>query len=219
MGDRFRDKTVSAYTRIVKDYPLSPRVEEAKAKLQSMEAPVPEPDPVAFARMKYEIENRTKSGMMGHLWGMFRHGPDVSAAAKSGSPSMESYQPSIPASVPQPAPVSTGVTGGTADVSVSTVTDSTALDSKPDARQNPPKPGSEGQAQPAQGQAAPAPAQGQAQPAAPGQAQGQPAVAPRGHGGSGPGCGERRESLADEPACGQAEKAQEGKGQVAPYRR
>src|SRR5580765_7612390 len=33
MGDRFEDKQVAAYQRIVKDYPLSPHVEDARAQL------------------------------------------------------------------------------------------------------------------------------------------------------------------------------------------
>lgn len=136
MGDRFDDRVAHAYTRIVRDYPLSPRVEEAKQRLMAMNRPVPEADPVAFARMKYELENRENPGMMHHFWGIFRKSPDVHMAAKSGTPTMQSLRPSVPASVPGvPQP---GVTDVSADVSVSTVTDSTALDTQPDARQNPP---------------------------------------------------------------------------------
>lgn len=153
MGDRFRDRQVAAYTRIVRDYPLSQWADEAKAKLESLEAPIPEADPVAYARMKYELENREKPGMMSHFWGMFRKSPDVSAAAKSGSPAMDGFRPTIPPSVPAPSGTTTGVT---ADVSVSTVSDSTALDTKPDARQNPPKPEQPGAAQDQSGQQAPA---------------------------------------------------------------
>ena len=36
-----------------------------------MKRPVPEADPVAYARMKYEMENRTKPGMMSHALGVF----------------------------------------------------------------------------------------------------------------------------------------------------
>lgn len=139
MGDRFDDRVAHAYTRIVRDYPLSPRVEEAKQRLMAMNRPVPEADPVAFARMKYELENRENPGMMHHFWGIFRKSPDVHMAAKSGTPTMQSLRPSVPASVPGvPQP---GVTDVSADVSVSTVTDSTALDTQPDARQNPPAAG------------------------------------------------------------------------------
>lgn len=68
--------------------------------------------------------------------GLFSKSPDVTHAAKSGTPAMERTQPTIPASVPVPAAAGAGVT----DVSVSTVNDSSTLDSKPDARANPPKP-------------------------------------------------------------------------------
>jgi outer membrane protein assembly factor BamD len=135
MGAQFRDKSAEAYARIVRDYPLSPLVEEAKKKLLAMEKPVPEPDPVALARMKYELENYDEPGLMSHFWGVFRKHPDVSAAAKSGTPAMTSLRPTVPASVPE---VGAGGTGVTADVTVSTVSDSSALDTKPDARQNPP---------------------------------------------------------------------------------
>jgi outer membrane protein assembly factor BamD len=154
MGDRFRAQTVAAYTRIVKDYPLSEYAEDAKLRLKNLEAPIPEADPVAYARMKYELENRENPGAMSHFWGMFRKSPDVSAAAKSGSPPMTGYRPTVPVSVPSTA---SGTTGVTADVSVSTVSDSSALDSQPDARQNPPKPEEPaGQPQAPGAQAAPA---------------------------------------------------------------
>lgn len=139
MGPRFRDKSGAAYARIVKDYPLSPLAELAKKRLVGMEMPVPEADPVAYARMKYEIENRTKPGMMSHMWGVFRKSPDTSQAAKSGQPPMTGLRPSIPASVPPP-PSGTGA-GVSTDVTVSTVSDTTALDTQPDARLNPPKDG------------------------------------------------------------------------------
>src|SRR6266545_4721176 len=130
MGDRFENQASAAYSRIVREYPLSPRADAAKEKLLAMKRPVPEADPVAYARMKYELENRTKSGTMSHVWGVFRKSPDVSLAAKSGSPQMQGMRPGIPASVPAPA----GSTGVSADVSVSTVGDSSALDKNPDAR-------------------------------------------------------------------------------------
>ena len=49
MGDRFENQEALAYTRIVRDYPLSPHVEESKARLQAMKRPVPEADPAALA--------------------------------------------------------------------------------------------------------------------------------------------------------------------------
>ena len=135
MGDRFEDKTAAAYTRIVKDYPLSAHVDEAADKLKAMNRPVPEADPVAYARMKYELDNREKIGMFSHVLGMFKHNPETRTAAKSGTPAMAANRPTIPLSVP--AALTASTVGGTSDVSVQTVTDPTALDTKPDARQNP----------------------------------------------------------------------------------
>lgn len=135
MGPRFRSKHIEAYVRLVRDYPLSPLVEAAKKRLLALEQEIPEPDPVALARMKYELEHMEKPGLLSHFWGIFRKSPDVRMAAKSGTPTMEPYRPQIPVTVPTTAAGSTGVT---AEVTVAPVTDSTALDTKPDARRQPP---------------------------------------------------------------------------------
>jgi outer membrane protein assembly factor BamD len=150
MGPRFREKSVAAYQKVVREYPLSASVDEAKRRLQAMEAEIPEADPVAYARMKYELENVTERGTMAKFWGTFSKSPDVSHAAKSGQPTMTSLRPTIPVSIPVPGATAPGA--GVTDVTVSTgASDTSALDTKPDARLN----------QPAQGQASPnAPATG-----------------------------------------------------------
>jgi len=138
LGPRFRDKTIGAYQKIVRDYPLSARVDEAKDRLKTMEGEIPEPDPIAIARMKYEQENVVKQGMMAPFWGVFRKSPDVSLAAKSGNPAVTSLRPSIPVSVPS-AEIAAG--GATADIQVGTVGPNSALDTQPDARANQPQSG------------------------------------------------------------------------------
>jgi len=134
MGPRFRQKGIAAYQRIVREYPLSPLVEQAKKRLEEMEAEIPEPDPVAYARMKYELENATKKSLWAKMWGPFSKSPDVSRAAKSGQPAMERLRPTIPPTVPAAAAGEGGVT----DVTISTEVpaSSTALDTLPDARQS-----------------------------------------------------------------------------------
>ncbi len=132
MGPRFRQKSGEAFAKIVREYPLSSLAEDAKKKLNEMEMPVPEADPVAVARMKYEQANYQKPGIMAPVWNVVKKGPDTHMAAKSGEPSMTPMRPSVPVSVPA-APGSTGFSG---DVTVSTVNDSSALDTKPDARQS-----------------------------------------------------------------------------------
>jgi len=132
MGTRFKPQSVKSYQRLVKDYPLSSYVDPAKKRLRDMEAEVPEADPVAVARMKYEQENKTKTGMMHDFWSIFSKSPDMTMAAKSGAPAMTNARPSIPVSVPVPA----GAAGGVSDVGGTVLTGASALDTKPDARQS-----------------------------------------------------------------------------------
>lgn len=168
MGDRFEDRTAAAYTKIVKDYPLSPRVEEARKKLEGLGRQIPEADAVALARMQYEIDNREKQSKLSAVASIFSKSPNVRMAAKSGAPPMTGLRPSIPVSVP---PAAAGTAGGgagavTNEVTVSTVTDSTQLDNAPDARRNPPAAGAaattpEGAAPAAAAPAAPLPTNAQ----------------------------------------------------------
>jgi outer membrane protein assembly factor BamD len=144
MGTRFRQKSGEAFARVVREYPLSPYAEDAKKRLQSMELPIPDADPVAYARMKYELENRNKAGMTSQALGVLKRGPDVRAAAKSGTPAMTSLRPTVPVSVPVPA--ATGAPGFSGEVTVAPITDPTLLETKPDARQNPPASQPEGAA-------------------------------------------------------------------------
>jgi outer membrane protein assembly factor BamD len=162
MGPKFRNKAGEAYARIIRDYPLSSYADSAKNKLKDMELPIPEADPVALNRMKYEEENRTKQSLVRKTLDPFLHGPDTHMAAKSGTPTMNQPRALVPASVPTPA----GAPGFQGDVTATTVTDSSALDTKPDARQNPPAQGAEaGAAAPAPAGAAPAPAGTESAPA------------------------------------------------------
>ncbi len=133
MGTRFRQKAGAAYSRIVREYPLSGLVEDAKKRLVTMELPVPDADPVAYNRMKYELENRDKPSMTSHALGIFKSGPEVRTAAKSGAPALTPLRPSIPASVPLPADAAGA--GFSGEVTGSQVTGTSALDTQPDARQ------------------------------------------------------------------------------------
>ncbi len=137
LGPRFRQQQGDAYARIVRDYPLSEYVDAAKKKLKEMEMPIPEADVAALNRMKWEQENRVKPGIVSRTTGFLRRGPDVSDAARSGEPAMTTLKPSVPPSVPQPGATAGGFSG---DVTATTVTGPSALDTNPDARANPPKP-------------------------------------------------------------------------------
>jgi outer membrane protein assembly factor BamD len=137
MGDKFENQQVLAYQRIVKDYPLSIHVEDARAQLEVMKRTVPEADTVAMARMKFEMENHTKPGKMTNFWSLFRSHPDMSQAAKSGEPPMAGYRPTIPASVP-PAAANPGGTGtGENVVSISNPGSDSEIDKGKEVRANP----------------------------------------------------------------------------------
>lgn len=133
MGPKFKDRSILSYQKLVREYPLSPLVAEAKQRLKGMEAEIPEADPVAVARMKYEQENATPRGRFSSAMGIFQRGPDMSAAAKSGQPAMSTLRPGTPASIPPP-PGAAGVTDVTVSTAAEGAANPTALDTQPDAR-------------------------------------------------------------------------------------
>lgn len=138
MGTRFRTKAGDAYARIVKDYPMSSYADQAKKRLNELELPVPQADRAAYDRMKWEKEHRVKPGMISRNTQFLKRGPDTSKAARSGEPAMTSVRPTVPVSVPQPAGAVSGING---DVTA-TVSTNPETPTKPDARMNPPTPGS-----------------------------------------------------------------------------
>ncbi len=102
------------YSRIVSEYPLSPLVEDAKGQLTALGIPVPQPNPEALARMQKEKElERERPGILGRSLGLFKGGPDVSTAARSGKPNLE--PPAEPVGVSQ-----TLTAGGNLSVGVAT---------------------------------------------------------------------------------------------------
>jgi outer membrane protein assembly factor BamD len=141
LGDRFENQQAAAYARIVQEHPLSPQADPAKLRLEAMGKPVPEVDPVAYARERFELENREKRGFLGKAWVPFSSHPDLLLAAKSGAPSMEALKPGIPASVPLSATGTQGTsatpgagTPGTGEVTGVIVDKSNLVDKLPDAR-------------------------------------------------------------------------------------
>jgi len=61
-----------------------------------MKRPVPEADPVALSRMKYEKENIAKRSLISKTTGPFNDHPNLNAAAKSGTPVMGRLSPTVP---------------------------------------------------------------------------------------------------------------------------
>ena len=132
MGDRFEKPEGDALAKIVKDYPLSEHVEAATARLKALNQPVPQADPQAYARMKYELEARQKPGILHRGVAPFESRPETWMSAKTGDPAMKSLRPPTPVSVPKDA---TGGPTGISDVTGSQiVTNTDAFDKAQDAR-------------------------------------------------------------------------------------
>jgi outer membrane protein assembly factor BamD len=135
MGKNFDDKSARAFSKLVREYPLSGRVKDAKDRLAGMNRPIPDPDPDAVARMQYELDNRGRLGMMGHAFGIFSKRPNVELASKGGKPNLTVAPPVIPEGMPTPAGAGAG--GVSAEVGATTITGPSALDTQPDARAKP----------------------------------------------------------------------------------
>jgi outer membrane protein assembly factor BamD len=135
LGSRFRKQEGEAYSEIVRNYPLSDYADDATKRLKELELPVPEPDKTAVAHMQYEKDHRVKPGIIARDTLFLKRNPDMSTAARSGDPAMTTMRPSVPPLVPQPAGAGGGFNG---DVTATAVGNSNALDTKPDARANPP---------------------------------------------------------------------------------
>jgi outer membrane protein assembly factor BamD len=80
------------YSKIVKDYPLSELVPEAKKKLVAFKVPVPQPDPKQLEWMRAEAAApREKPGLLGKPMTLVKNGPgkEKIVAARTGTPNME----------------------------------------------------------------------------------------------------------------------------------
>ncbi len=137
MGDNFENQQVEAMTKLVKEYPLNSHVGEAGARLKAMGRPVPEADPVAYARARHDLDNRQRRSFMSKVWGPFSAHPDLTNAAKSGSPTMASFHPGVPKSIPDYAAGNAGYTvnpatgGAESNVTGSVVGNTNLIDKAP----------------------------------------------------------------------------------------
>jgi len=138
LGTRFRKQQGEAYAKIVRDYPLSDYADDAAAKLKELELPVPEADKAAVARMQYEVDHKQRASLKARSTQWITRNPDMSTAARQGDPAMTTLRPSVPPLVPQPAGAGGAFNG---EVTATPIGNSSALDTKPDARANPPAQG------------------------------------------------------------------------------
>ena len=132
------------YARIVKEYPSSSLTGDAKARLTKFAMPVPQPDPVAVARMQKEEEAaRNRPNILRRSMGVLKTGPDVAMSAHSGAPTMtpasETGDETLGFGGP-PTLGMTGVSGAANSAAVETVTpgSSSSLSARPAANSGDP---------------------------------------------------------------------------------
>ncbi len=92
--ERSEHKEVASlyYAKIVRDYPLSPLVPDAKSKLKAFKVPVPQADPKAVAWMTAEQNTpREHDSLIKRPLALVRTGPHAEfiAAAKTGAPNLQ----------------------------------------------------------------------------------------------------------------------------------
>jgi outer membrane protein assembly factor BamD len=84
----YLDKAAAAYGRVVTNYPMAPRVEDARDRLVAMNRPVPEPTQEAVASDDAIERSRQAKRFIDTSLGMIKHGPIVVEAAHVGDPTM-----------------------------------------------------------------------------------------------------------------------------------
>ncbi|MFZ0299573.1 MAG: outer membrane protein assembly factor BamD [Candidatus Sulfotelmatobacter sp.] len=78
----------TAYSQIITRYPLMEREDEAKKRLAALHQPIPRPTKAAVAQNKAEEESRQEASTLDRLMTVVKKGPDVTAAAKVGEPTL-----------------------------------------------------------------------------------------------------------------------------------
>jgi outer membrane protein assembly factor BamD len=89
------------YAQIVEQYPLSPRAQDAKARLKQMGLPVPASNPDAVIRMQKERDyekQHHESALLKAPKNMLHGAPDVSQAAHNGQPNLNPPDDAVAAS-------------------------------------------------------------------------------------------------------------------------
>lgn len=102
-NEPFRQFAAPVYAWLVREYPLSELAPEAKARLEAVGQPVPQPNPVALARMQAERDApRERPGFLGRTWGLISSKPNVHTASLTGEPQMNPPSDLIPTDLFQP---------------------------------------------------------------------------------------------------------------------
>jgi outer membrane protein assembly factor BamD len=85
---QFQKHAIDAYSRIITRYPAKARANDARHRLQALNAPVPVPTAEALAQSKAEEQSRHAIGMTDRVLDNFRKHPDIAKAPGVGEPNM-----------------------------------------------------------------------------------------------------------------------------------
>jgi len=174
MIQQFTTGASEAYSKILTRYPIMPRSEDAKLRLEALHQPVPRPTVQAVAQNKAEEDSRHESGVISHVVGNFKKHPDVAQAATVGEPTLVDPKPVSATDVVHQAGLAMK---GTSDASENSLSVETVGTGAPAPNQDAPRSDAPApETAPAQAPADAQPA-GNAQPAAAGSAQQPPADA------------------------------------------
>jgi len=85
---QFQRNAIDQYSRIITRYPAMARANDARHRLEALNAPVPVPTAEALAESKAEEQSRHSIGMTDKLMGNFRKHPNLATAPGTGEPNM-----------------------------------------------------------------------------------------------------------------------------------
>jgi len=140
------DLAAKCYDRILEDYPLSKRAVDAKARLQSMAMPVPAADPDAYMRMRNDqlyAKQHHQNALLKMPMEMLKSNPDVSSAARSGTPQLNPPNDAVSATdvlrpgATGPSFTIAGAGAAVADPAANTGSDSAPVDAVPQSSTGP----------------------------------------------------------------------------------
>lgn len=88
LAGQFLQKAIEAYSRIITRYPAMGKANDARRRLQALNAPVPTPTAEALAESKAEEQSRGSMSLMKKGMGNFRRHPNVALASRVGDPNL-----------------------------------------------------------------------------------------------------------------------------------
>jgi outer membrane protein assembly factor BamD len=101
LAGQFQQNAIDAYSRIITRYPAMARANDARHRLQALNAPVPTPTAEALAQSKAEEQSRSSISMRKKAMGNFNRHPNVAHASKTGDPNLNEEEVASAAQIMQ----------------------------------------------------------------------------------------------------------------------